>query len=115
MDDAVRPFCIDVPQADLDDLDDRLRHARWSEEVPGVPDWSRGIPAAVLKELVEYWRTGYDWRAQEAQLNAYPQFVTEIDGQRVHVLHVRSQRPDARPLLLTHGFPSSVAEFLRLI
>jgi epoxide hydrolase len=115
MDDAVRPFRIDVPQADLDDLDDRLRHARWSEEVPGVPDWSRGIPAAVLKELAEYWRTGYDWRAQETRLNAYPQFVTEIDGQRIHVLHVRSERPDARPLLLTHGFPSSVAEFLRLI
>jgi pimeloyl-ACP methyl ester carboxylesterase len=115
MDDDVRSFRIDVPQADLDDLDERLRRGRWPEEVPGVADWSRGIPAASMKDLAEYWRTGFDWRAQEARLNAYPQFVTEIDGQPVHFVHVRSSRPYAAPLLLTHGFPSSVAEFLQLI
>ena len=80
------------------------------------PAWSgRGVPLGYLKELAEYWRTGYDWRAQEAQLNQYPQFTTEIDGQRIHFLHVRSEQPDAKPLLITHGFPSSVAEFLHLI
>jgi pimeloyl-ACP methyl ester carboxylesterase len=68
-----------------------------------------------LRELADHWRTGYDWRAQEARLNGYPQFTTEIDGQRIHFLHVRSDRPDAKPLLVTHGFPSSVAEFLHLI
>jgi pimeloyl-ACP methyl ester carboxylesterase len=115
MDDGVWPFRIDVPQAELDDLDERLRRARRPEEVPGVADWSRGIPARPVENLAEYWRAGFDWRAQEARLNAYPQFVTEIDGQRVHFLHVRSSRPDAAPLLLTHGFPSSVAEFLQLI
>jgi pimeloyl-ACP methyl ester carboxylesterase len=115
MNDGIRPFRIDVPQPDVDDLHDRLHHARWPEEVPGVADWSRGMPAADLKELAEYWRTEYDWRAQEAQLNGYPQFVTEIDGQRIHFLHVTSDRTDAKPLLLTHGFPSSVAEFLQVI
>jgi epoxide hydrolase len=115
MNDGIRPFRIEIPQPDLDDLHDRLGHARWSEEVPGVADWSRGIPAASLKELAEYWRTQYDWRTQEARLNEYPQFITEIDSQRVHFLHIRSDRPDAKPLLISHGFPSSIAEFLQLI
>jgi len=115
MSDDVRPFRIDIPQSDVDELRDRLGRARWPEELPGVEGWSRGIPAASLKELAEHWRTGYDWRAQEGRLNAYPQFVTEIDGQRVHALHVRSDRPGAKPLLLTHGFPSSIAEFLQVI
>jgi pimeloyl-ACP methyl ester carboxylesterase len=77
--------------------------------------WNRGAPLGWLKELAGYWRNEYEWRTSEARLNQYPQFTTEIDGQRIHFLHVRSGRPGAKPLLITHGFPSSVAEFLRLI
>jgi epoxide hydrolase len=110
----LQPFRIEVPQADVDYLHDRLAHARWPGELPGV-GWTRGVPVEHLRELADHWRTGYDWRAQEARLNGYPQFTTEIDGQRIHFLHVRSDRPDAKPLLVTHGFPSSVAEFLHLI
>ena len=111
---GLEPFVIDVPRSDLDYLHDRLANARWPGELPGV-EWTRGIPLDHLRELADYWRTGYDWRAAEARLNAYPQFVTEIDGQPIHFLHVRSDRADAKPLLITHGFPSSVAEFLHLI
>ena len=114
MNDEIHRFRIEVPQSDLDDLHDRLAEARWPGEVPGV-GWTRGVPLDYLSELAEYWRTRYDWRAREAELNEYPQFTTEIDGQRIHFMHVRSDRPDAKPLLITHGFPSSVAEFLRLI
>jgi pimeloyl-ACP methyl ester carboxylesterase len=115
MNDGIRPFRIDIPQPDLDDLHNRLAHARWPDEVPGVAGWSRGMALVSTKELAEYWRTQYDWRAQEARLNEYPQFVTEIDGQLVHFVHVRSDRAGATPLLITHGFPSSIAEFLQLI
>ena len=114
MNDEIHRFRIEVPQSDLDDLHDRLANARWPGEVPGV-GWTRGVPLDYLREVAEYWRTRYDWRAREAELNEYPQFTTEIDGQRIHFMHVRSDRPDAKPLLITHGFPSSVAEFLRLI
>jgi pimeloyl-ACP methyl ester carboxylesterase len=114
MSDEIRPFRIDIPQSDLDHLSDRLAGARWPGELPGV-GWTRGIPLDYLKELADYWHAGFDWRAAEARLNAYPQFSTEIDGQAIHFLHIRSDRPDATPLLLTHGFPSSVAEFLDLI
>ena len=110
----IRPFRIEIPQADLDYLHDRLAAARWPEELPGV-GWARGMPVADLQELADYWRTKFDWRAQETTLNGYPQFTTEIDGQPIHFLHVRSDQPDAKPLLITHGFPSSVAEFLYLI
>ncbi|MEV6769498.1 epoxide hydrolase family protein [Nocardia sp. NPDC051030] len=110
----IRPFRIDIPQSELDYLHDRLAHARWSGQVPGT-GWERGIALADLKELAEYWRTEYDWRAMEARLNAYSQFTTEIDGQQIHFLHVRSSHPEAKPLLITHGFPSSVAEFMGLL
>lgn len=111
---ALQPFRIDIPQTDLDDLHRRLASARWPLARPD-DGWSRGIPREHLRELAEYWRTSYDWRAHEAELNAHPQFTTEIDGQRIHFLHVRSDRADAIPLLLTHGYPSSVAEFWSLI
>ncbi|MGH3757508.1 epoxide hydrolase family protein [Actinophytocola sp.] len=110
----IRPFRIEIPEADLDYLHDRLANARWPGELPGV-GWTRGVPPDYLTELAEYWRSRYDWRAEEARLNQYPQFTTEIDGQRIHFLHVRSDRPDAKPLLITHGFPSTVAEFQQLI
>ena len=110
----ILPFHIDVPQADLDDLRDRLARTRWPDELPGA-GWDYGIPLDYTRELAGYWHTGYDWRSAEAQLNTYPQFTTEIDGQRIHFLHVRSAQPGAKPLLITHGFPSSVAEFLHLI
>jgi pimeloyl-ACP methyl ester carboxylesterase len=114
MSDVIQPFRIDIPQADVDDLHARLAHTRWPGELPGV-EWTRGVPLGYLRELAEYWRTGYSWRASEAQLNRHPQFTTEIDGQRIHFLHVRSDRPGAKPLLITHGFPSSIAEFMQLI
>jgi len=114
MSEDIQPFRIEISQADVDDLRGRLGSARWPGELPGT-GWTRGVPLGYLMELAGYWRTRYDWRAAEARLNSYPQFVTEIDGQRIHFLHVRSGRPGAKPLLITHGFPSSVAEFLYLI
>lgn len=110
----IRPFTLDVPQAEIDDLHRRLDLARWPEQEP-VRDWSQGTPLATLRELVEYWRRDYDWRQCEARLNALGQHVTEIDGLDVHFLHVRSSRPDAVPLIITHGWPGSVIEFLEAI
>ncbi|WP_428933896.1 epoxide hydrolase family protein [Streptomyces sp. ACT015] len=110
-DDGIRPFRIDVPQRDLDDLHDRLDRVRWPDELPGT-GWSYGVPGAYLRELVRYWRHDYDWRAAEARLNAWPQFTTTIDGSTVHFAHLRSPEPDATPLVLTHGWPGSFAEFL---
>jgi len=109
-----RPFRIDVPQADLDDLHDRLASTRWPGELAGA-GWSRGVPLAYLQELAGYWRSGYDWRAQEATLNQIPQFVTEIDGQPIHFLHATSPEPGALPLIVTHGYPSSVAEWVDVV
>jgi epoxide hydrolase len=100
----IRSFRIDIPQADLDDLADRLARTRWPDELPGV-GWSRGVPLDYIKELAEYWRGGYDWRKWEAKLNEYPQFTTAIDGQNIHFLHVRSHEPGAVPLIFTHGWP----------
>ncbi|WP_433351053.1 epoxide hydrolase family protein [Microtetraspora malaysiensis] len=114
MNDTVTPFRIEIPQRDLDDLRDRLAATRWPTDLPGV-GWARGVPLAYLRELAEYWRTAYDWRKHEARLNEIPQFTTEIDGQRVHFLHIRSPQPDALPLILTHGWPGSIVEFLELI
>ncbi|MFE3257563.1 epoxide hydrolase family protein [Nocardia sp. NPDC059229] len=111
---AITPFRIDIAQSALDDLDNRLAGARWPDELPGV-GWEYGISLEYMRELAEYWRTGYDWRVQEAELNKMPQFTTEIDGQNVHFLHVRSPQPDALPLLLTHGWPGSIIEFLDVI
>jgi epoxide hydrolase len=110
----IRPFRIGIPPADLDDLNDRLARTRWPDELPGT-GWERGVPMGYLKELVEYWRTTYDWRAWEQRLNGIPQFTTTIDGQNIHFLHVRSPEPTALPLLVTHGWPGSVVEFLDVI
>lgn len=112
--DTPQPFHIDIPQTDLDELGDRLARTRWPDELPGV-GWSYGVTRGYLAELVEYWRTGYDWRAHEARLNAVPQFTADIDGQTIHFLHARSASPAAVPLLLLHGWPSTVADFLPLL
>ncbi|MFI6905754.1 epoxide hydrolase family protein [Nonomuraea sp. NPDC050394] len=111
---SIRPFRIEIPQARLDDLAARLAATRWPDELPGV-GWSRGVPVEYLRELAGYWRTGYDWRAQEAAINEHPQYLTAIDGQNVHFLHVRSPEPDATPLLLLHGWPGAVTDFLDVI
>ncbi|NEA37528.1 epoxide hydrolase family protein [Streptomyces sp. SID13031] len=110
----MKPFTIDIPQSQLDDLKYRLDHSRLPAALPG-DDWDTGVPVGWLSELVEYWRTEYDWRAAEKLLNSFPQYTTEIDGQQIHFLHVKSPNPDALPLVLTHGWPGSVAEFLDLI
>jgi pimeloyl-ACP methyl ester carboxylesterase len=110
----IRPYRLEAPQEALDDLRDRLARTRWPVQLPGA-EWSRGVPVAYLKELVSYWADGYDWRAQEKRLGEFPQFVTEIDGQAIHFLHVRSPEPDATPLVLSHGWPGSVVEFLDVI
>jgi pimeloyl-ACP methyl ester carboxylesterase len=113
-DTEVQPFQVDIPDAALDDLRDRLARTRWPDELPGA-GWTYGVPLGFLQELAEYWSTGYDWRAEEARLNQFPQFLTTIDGARVHFLHVRSPEPQALPLVITHGWPGSVAEFLDVI
>ena len=110
----IRPFRIAISQTDLDDLRARLARTRWPDELPEV-GWRRGVPLGYLKELAAYWADGFDWRTQETRLNQFPQHTTTIDGQPVHFLHVRSPEPDALPLLVTHGYPSSVAEFLEII
>jgi pimeloyl-ACP methyl ester carboxylesterase len=124
-DNEIRPFRIDIPEQDLDDLRDRLGRTRWANELPldtsgpqtgpVPPGWEYGVPVSYVKELVQYWRDGYEWRAWEAKLNAYSQFTTTIDGQNFHFLHARSPEPDAIPLILTHGWPNTIVEYLELI
>ena len=109
----ITPFTIAVPDSELEDLAARLRNTRWPSEV--AADWSRGVPTAEARRLVDRWTGSFDWRAQEAQLNRFPQFTTEIDGQRIHFVHVRSAEPGATPLLLLHGYPSSFVEATRMI
>ncbi|MFX0580440.1 epoxide hydrolase family protein [Nocardia nepalensis] len=124
----IEPFRIDIPQADLDDLAFRLTHTRLVSELPAMaiagrvdvgpsvrPDLEYGVPLSYVGPLLEYWRDTFDWRAQERRLNSFAQFTTEIDGQKIHFVHVRSPEPDAMPLLLAHGWPSSFTEFLGLV
>jgi len=111
----IRPFRIDIPQADLDDLADRLARTRWAVELPGEDRWARGVPTAYLEGLADYWASSYDWRKLESRLNELPQFITTIDGQDIHFLHVRSPESGALPVVLTHGWPGSVVEFLDVI
>ncbi|MFI9009208.1 epoxide hydrolase family protein [Actinosynnema sp. NPDC053489] len=110
----ITPFTLDVPRADLDDLADRLARTRWPDELPDA-GFDYGFPLAEVRALADRWQHGYDWRRHEAELNALPQFTTVIDGQRVHFLHVRSPRADALPLVLVHGWPGSVVEFLDVV
>ena len=110
----IRPFRIEIPEAALRDLRERLGRARFPDEIPGI-GWSRGVPLDYLKDLAQYWADGFDWRRQEAKLNELPQFTTEIDGQNVHFLHVRSPEPGALPLIVCHGYPGSVVEFMNII
>ena len=110
----VRPFRIEVADAVLDDLHRRLDLTRWPEaEV--VDDWSQGVPLAWMQDVCRYWRDGYDWRAQEARLNRFDQFITEVDGLDIHFVHRRSPHPEARPLVITHGWPGSIVEFHKVI
>jgi pimeloyl-ACP methyl ester carboxylesterase len=110
----IRPFTIDIPESDLDDLRQRLDRTRWPDELPGV-GWEYGVPRDYLRELVRYWRHTYDWRAAEKRLNAWPQFRTEIDGATIHFAHIRSPEPDATPLVVTHGWPGSIVEFQDIV
>jgi pimeloyl-ACP methyl ester carboxylesterase len=113
VEDEIQPFRIDVPQADLDDLHDRIDRTRWPDELPGV-GWAYGVPRGYLQELTHHWRYEYDWRAAETRLNDWPQFTTTIDGARVHFAHIRSPQADATPLMMTHGWPGSFAEFTKV-
>jgi pimeloyl-ACP methyl ester carboxylesterase len=111
---AIRPFRIDIPEADLADLKRRLAATRWPEKET-VTDDSQGVPLATLQELAGYWQTKHNWRKIEARLNALPQFITEIDGLDIHFIHVRSKHENALPLIVTHGWPGSVIEQLKII
>ncbi|MCZ4519839.1 epoxide hydrolase [Rhodococcus ruber] len=108
------PFTVDIPQSELDDLARRVRDARLPEPL-GADDWTTGVPISVLKSMASTWIDDFSWRDVERQLEAFPQFLVEIDGQRIHYLHVRSSRADATPILLCHGWPGSYLEFLELI
>ena len=110
----IRPFRIQVPDADLTDLRERLLRTRWPDR-ECVDDWTQGIPLEYTRELAGYWAQDYDWRAREERLNGFPQFVTEIDGCDIHFIHRPSANPDALPLVITHGWPGSIVEFTKVI
>jgi pimeloyl-ACP methyl ester carboxylesterase len=114
MSDDIRPFRIAIDDAVLADLRQRLRATRWPD-AETVDDWSQGAPLAWVREVCAYWADGYDWRAREARLNRFAQFVTTIDGLDIHFIHQRSPHPQARPLIITHGWPGSVVEFHKVI
>jgi len=110
---VLRPFQVDVPQADIDDLTLRLANTRWPDAI--VRDWSDGTDLGYLRELIGYWRTGFDWRAQEARLNAFPQFVVAVAGREIHLVHVRGKGAKPFPLVVSHGWPGSFVEMLDLV
>lgn len=112
--DFIEPFTINIPQADLDDLRTRLLRARLPEAIPGV-GWDYGVDMDYLRSLLDYWRTDYDWRAAEARLNEFDHFRTRIQGHLIHFVHIRSQHANATPLLMVHGWPGSIVEFLGVI
>ncbi|AYC36157.1 epoxide hydrolase family protein [Streptomyces griseorubiginosus] len=110
----VRPFTVSIPESDIDDLKRRLAGTRWPDPET-VGDWSQGVRVENARSLVDHWQHRYDWRRLESELNRHPQFLTEIDGLDIHFLHVRSRNPNALPLILTHGWPGSILDFLKLI
>jgi microsomal epoxide hydrolase len=112
--DDIRPFRVEVPEAVFDDLRDRLARTRWPDQIPGS-GWGYGTDLAYLQDLCDTWQNKFDWRAQEDRFNRWPHFLTDIDGQQIHFIHARSDNPDAFPLIVTHGWPGSVAEFLDVI
>ncbi len=109
---AIRPFCIDVSDDVLADLKERLRRTRWPD-AELVRDWSQGAPLKWIKDIFQYWTDTYNWRSRETQLNRFDQFTSEIDGLDIHFVHVRSKEPSALPLIITHGWPGSIVEFLK--
>jgi pimeloyl-ACP methyl ester carboxylesterase len=111
---AIRPFKVNIPQADLDDLHRRILATRLPEKEP-VSDFSQGVPLATVRALTDYWANSYDWRKVEAKINSYPQFITTIDGLDIHFIHVRSKHENALPIIATHGWPGSIIEQLKII
>jgi pimeloyl-ACP methyl ester carboxylesterase len=111
---AIRPFTVEIPEADLEDLRSRIAATRFPERET-VEDDSQGVPLALMQDLARYWATEYDWRKCEARLNALPNFVTEIDGLDIHFIHVRSKHEDALPLIVNHGWPGSIIEQLKIL
>jgi pimeloyl-ACP methyl ester carboxylesterase len=111
---AIRPFTVEIPETDLEDLRSRIAATRWPERET-VEDDSQGVPLALMQDLARYWATEYDWRKCEARLNALPNFVTEIDGLDIHFIHVRSKHEDALPLIVNHGWPGSIIEQLKIL
>ena len=111
---AIRPFHVNVPEAELTELRRRVAAARLPERET-VTDFSQGVPLATTEKLARYWATEYDWRKVEARLNAVPNFITEIDGLDIHFIHVRSKHENALPVLISHGWPGSIVEQLKLI
>src|SRR4051795_3379439 len=110
----IRPFHVEIAQEELDDLTRRIRATRWpSKETVG--DASQGVQLATMQALADYWATKHDWRTVEARLNSFPQFLTEIDGVDIHFLHIRSKHEDALPMIVTHGWPGSIIEQLKII
>src|SRR5688500_6789823 len=111
---AIRPFQVNVPEAELTELRRRINATRWPERET-VTDQSQGVQLATIQKLARYWATDYDWRKVEAKLQALPHFITEIDGLDIHFIHVRSEHEDALPLIVTHGWPGSIIEQLKII
>ena len=111
---SMRPYTVSIDQSALDDLQARLALTRLPEKET-VDDWDQGLPLAYAKELLDYWRSSYDWRRCEAELNRWPHFKAEIDGLDIHFIHIKSSRADARPMIMTHGWPGSVLEFANVI
>ncbi|MBD9443998.1 epoxide hydrolase family protein [Rhizobium sp. RHZ01] len=111
---AIRPFRVNVPEADLEDLRYRLAHTRLPEKET-VSDFSQGVPLRTIKQVLRHWQTNYDWRNVEARINSYPNFITQIDGLDIHFIHVRSKHENALPLIVTHGWPGSIVEQLKII
>src|SRR5688572_15627954 len=114
VDTSIRPFRVNISDEDLADLRQRIKATRWPEKET-VADFSQGVPLATMQKLARYWTTEYDWRKVEAQLNSYPQFITNIDGLDIHFIHVRSKEKNALPVIVTHGWPGSIIEQLKIV